>query len=227
MLLNDFFSLFFPNTCLICGKALARGEEYICLGCYQGLPKNGNSLGEDQALRKRFFGRLAVQNAYAYLKFLKQGAVQQLMHAIKYDHQPELAERLGWSFGRDLLKMGLDQKIDIILPIPLHPSKQRRRGYNQSDYLAKGLSEGLEVTWSDKVLARKTNSSTQTRKNRMQRWENVKNIFEVIAPRLVKEKRVLLVDDIITTGATLESCGHALLKAGCAEISIAALAVAH
>ena len=149
------------------------------------------------------------------------------MHAIKYENRPELAEKLGWSFGLELLRSGLKQEIDIILPIPLHPTKLRRRGYNQSDYFARGISSGLEVVWSDKILTRRANSSTQTRKNRMQRWQNVEDIFKVKSPDQVLGKRILLVDDIVTTGATLESCGESLLKQGCRQISIAALSVAY
>ena len=133
---------------------------------------------------------------------------------------------MGKWFGRDLKEDGFDSKFDLIIPIPLHTGRLRKRGYNQSDYFARGISEALNVPWSDTVVKRKIRSDTQTRKSRVDRWENVANIFEVVDQDKISGKRILLVDDVITSGATLEACGMQLMQNNCKSLSIATIASA-
>ena len=163
----------------------------------------------------------------SFFKFTKAGSVQQILHALKYRSMPELGQMLGIIYGEELKTAGYDTRFDLILPVPLHAFKKKRRGYNQSEEFGKGLSKALSVTCSDEILMRNTSTSTQTKKSRFRRWENVKNVFEVRRPAEVDGKRILLVDDVVTTGATLEAVGQALLNSGCKELSIACIAATY
>lgn len=149
-----------------------------------------------------------------------------MLHQLKYHHHPEIGVKLGKVFGRELAERGLKQAFDIITPVPLHPTRLRKRGYNQSAKFAEGLSHALAVPWSESISVRKGRTKTQTRKSKIDRWENVKNAFSIAEGKLVEGKKVLLVDDVITTGATLEACGMHLINSGCSHLSIACIAEA-
>jgi ComF family protein len=157
-------------------------------------------------------------------KFVKESRVQQVLHALKYKQQPELGEMLGRVYGKDLVDADYKNSFDLIIPVPLHNSRRKLRGYNQSEEFGKGLSQLLEIPCDDTYMERDAKTETQTHKSKLSRWENVKGIFKVIDPKPISSKRVLLVDDVVTTGATLEACGTALLDAGCGELSIACIA---
>lgn len=159
-------------------------------------------------------------------KFVKKSRVQQLLHALKYKQQPELGQMLGRIYGQDLAEADFKNSFDLIIPVPLHSSRRRIRGYNQSEEFGKGLSQILQVPCDDTYLMRKAKTETQTHKTKLSRWENVNHIFQVVKSDPIAEKRILLVDDVVTTGATLEACGQALLGAGCSELSIACIAAA-
>lgn len=152
--------------------------------------------------------------------------MQHLLHQLKYNNCPEIGERLGKVYGRELAATSTGKEFDLIVPVPLHKARLRKRGYNQSAWFAKGLSESLAVPWDETISVRSKATATQTRKNRAERWENVRHVFSVNAGISVKEKRILLVDDVITTGATLEACGQHLLDCGCTSISVACIAEA-
>ena len=171
-------------------------------------------------------GRLPLVHGWAFLKFRKGGIVQHLMHQMKYNNHPEVGVMLGRIFGHDLQKEGMSSSFDVIVPVPLHHSRKRKRGYNQSAKLAEGLSHSMGIPWDESISIRKMKTATQTRKSKIERWENVKDVFAVSPQQQIAGKRILLVDDIITTGATLESCGQHLIAHGCAELSIACLAEA-
>lgn len=231
--LADFLSLIFPNYCLGCEEPLAKGEEQLCTKCRYALPQTDYHLQPDNALAQRFWGKIPIEYALAYLKFSKGGRVQKILHELKYDNNQTIGEMMGKWYGQVLVDAALAQLdgkkaqvFDIILPIPLHKAKLRNRGYNQSDCFAKGLSAITQIPWNAQALRRNKATKTQTKKGRLDRWKNVDNIFEVIKPNLVKGKHILLVDDVVTTGATLEACAHSLLKAKAAKISIATIAVA-
>ncbi|HEY9489202.1 MAG TPA: phosphoribosyltransferase family protein [Chryseosolibacter sp.] len=157
-------------------------------------------------------------------KFVKESRVQQVLHALKYKQQPEIGEMLGRIYGQDLLEANFKNSFDLIIPVPLHISRRTIRGYNQSEEFGKGLSQVLEVPCDDHYMRRSRKTETQTHKSKLSRWENVSRIFQVIDPAPIADKRVLLVDDVVPTGATLEACGQALLHAGCRELSIACIA---
>lgn len=152
--------------------------------------------------------------------------MQHLLHQLKYNQCPEIGERLGRAYGHELSESSLANELDLIIPVPLHRSRLRQRGYNQSAHFAMGLSEALQVPWDESISIRTQATATQTRKNRLERWENVRQVFSVEKGVPVRGKRVLLVDDVITTGATLEACGSHLLESGCASLSVACIAEA-
>jgi len=225
-ILSDFVSLFFPNSCLGCKEALVKGEEVLCTHCLAELPRTNYHLQETNPIQERLFGRLDVKHAWAFLKFRKSGIVQHLLHQLKYNNHPEVGVRIGMLFGKELCEQGLDKEFDLIVPVPLHNSRQRKRGYNQSAKFAEGLSSSLTIPWDESISIRKKRTTTQTRKSKLDRWENVKDVFGVDVADKILNKRILLVDDVITTGATLEACGRHLLENNCSALSIACIAEA-
>lgn len=226
-LFDDFVSLVYPRYCLACHDALVKGEETICTRCIHELPRTNFHLQRENPVFKRLFGRIPVNFAVAFLHFTKGGRVQQLLHALKYSNHPEAGRIIGRVYGEELLRNGYRNHIDIVIPIPLHASKYRVRGYNQSEEFARGLARALDVQCAANAVIRTTRTDTQTRKSKLKRWENVKEVFEVFKHENVVGKKILLVDDVITTGATLEACGHVLVEAGCAQLNVAGIAYAH
>ena len=223
---RDFIDTIFPNFCQACADGLSRNEKLICTGCVASLPYTHYHEQPENPLSMRFWGKIPLRHALAYLQFSRSGRVQSLLHKLKYSGQREIGTLLGQWYGSVLKQTGLQQEFDIIVPVPLHAAKLKKRGFNQADFFAEGLSAGMEVEWSNEVLQRTTNNSTQTNKSRLDRWRNVDAIFQVKDAAQVQGKRFLIVDDVITTGSTLEACAHALLNAGAKEVSIAAIAAA-
>lgn len=223
---NDLLHLFFPKTCCTCGITLVENEELICFKCRADLPKVEYSKLNDNELKNRFNGKIKIEYALAGVQFYKSGITQKLLHEYKYNHKKEIGEIFGRQIGSMLNDNNLAREIDILTPVPLHPKKERKRGYNQSHYFAKGISEisGIEVNYSD--LIRIKHSQSQTGKTREMRWMSVFDAFEIIDHTVFQSKHILLVDDVITTGATLEACAHKLLEVGAAKISVATLAIA-
>ena len=225
-MLADFIALFFPRYCFSCHGPLARGEASICSPCAINLPRTHYHKDSENPVFRKFYGLVPVEHAFGYLHFTKQGSVQKLLHHLKYDNRPEIGLQLGRWYGNELRMAKLHEAWDIILPIPLHPAKKRKRGYNQSDGFAQGLGEILEIPHATDILRRTRKTDTQTKKNREERYQNMAAVFEVVHPPDLKGKRVLLVDDVVTTGATLQACGEAILAAKAHSLSVAALAVA-
>ncbi|MBL0741775.1 ComF family protein [Chryseolinea sp. Jin1] len=223
-MLDDFVSLFFPRYCLACSGPLAKGEDLVCTNCIVEMPQTDDHVVADNALFSRLSFRIPIAHAMALFKFNKSGRVQQLLHQLKYKNHPEIGVMLGRVYGEKLVQANLASAFDIILPVPLHPSRKRKRGYNQSAKFAEGLSEKLGISFSDNVLVRQRKTETQTRKSKLNRWENMADVFRIVDQQQIVGKRILLVDDVITTGATIETCGHLLLGAGCASVSLACIA---
>ena len=224
-ILMDFVSLFFPNYCLACSTSLVGGEETLCTRCIINLPKANYAL-EDNGIKDKLTGRLPIEYGLVFLKMKKGGVVQRMIHQMKYHHHPEIGVKLGKVFGKELIEKGLMNALDIITPVPLHKTRLRMRGYNQSSKLAEGISYALGIPCDESLSIRKGKTKTQTRKSKADRWENVKDVFEVSNQQSIAGKRILLVDDVITTGATLEACGMHLIQSGCASLSVACLAEA-
>ena len=219
----DFFSLFFPRYCLGCSGSLVRGEDILCTGCLGELPKTNYHFRAENPIVNKLMGRLQIKHAWAFLKFQKRGIVQQLLHKLKYENHPEIGERLGLAYGIELGAAGFANEIDLIVPVPLHQSRQRKRGYNQSLEFAKGIGQAMSLRCDESISIRTKATPTQTNKSKAARWENVKDVFS-IDKNNVKGMRILLVDDVITTGATLEACGQHLVSNGCNSLSIACIA---
>ena len=225
-LADDLFSLFFPNLGLGCGQPLIRGEETICSICHFHLPKTHFHNDPDNPLNKVFWGRVDLEAVASFVYFQKGGTVQHLLHQLKYKGRQEIGYRIGKWYGQELCYANIFRDVERIIPVPLHPNKLRKRGYNQSRMFAEGLVSVMNAELEDRCLYRKVDTKTQTRKSRYKRWENVENIFAVKNPEKIRGRHVLLVDDVITTGATLEACAQALLKVPGVKVSAASIAFA-
>jgi ComF family protein len=223
---HDFVTLIYPRYCAACMDGLLKGEDILCSRCIHELPRTNFHLFRENAVFNRLYGRLPIHSGAAFLHFHKQGTVQSLLHEFKYNNRPDIGRILGRVYGEELEKSGFSGHFDYILPVPLHTSKAKRRGYNQSEEFAKGLGDRLKKPILAHALVRVKPTETQTRKSRLKRWQNVEGVFRVSEPEAVMGKRVLLVDDVITTGATLEACGLELLKAGCLQLCVAGIAYA-
>lgn len=223
-LLTDFVALFFPNYCFGCQDGLVHGEEILCTRCLGELPRLDYYTSDDNPITNRFVGRLPIRHGWALLKFQKSGIVQNLLHELKYNNHPEIGVKLGKILAANILHFGFGKDFDLIIPVPLHSSRLRVRGYNQSAMIARGLSEVLMTPFDDSCMIRLAATKTQTKKSKVDRWENVNEVFQVSKAEIISGKRILLVDDVITTGSTLEACARKLLDAGAAELSIACIA---
>ncbi|TAE00474.1 MAG: ComF family protein [Bacteroidetes bacterium] len=221
---QDFLTLLFPNCCAGCQKALEKNEELICVECRANLPKTNFHQYGDQRVAQKFIGKISLRNAFAYLQFNKEGITQSILHELKYKNNQEVGELLARYFAQEIKE--LVSEIEFIVPVPLHHSKKLQRGYNQCDPIAKGFSQILEVPFAPDALIRNKATISQTRKSRSERQENVSNIFSVSDANIFKDKHILLVDDVLTTGATLEACAIPILEANCASLTIAVLATA-
>ena len=223
---TDLWKLFFPQCCLICGKTLLEGEEYLCFQCLSNIPRTHLYLRKDNEMEKELWGKFPIERASAYLYYSKGGDVKKLLTDLKYRGNADLGSFLGRCMTREMLSSGFFQGVDGIIPVPLHPRKQKIRGYNQSIMLANGISSVTNIpVWTD-LLVRTQYTQTQTRKGSYERWLNVKDMFECTSPERLRDKHVLLVDDVFTTGATLVACADAFRQIPSLRFSVLTLAIA-
>lgn len=222
--LTDLLSLLLPRTCPACRKPLKDWEECLCLVCLAQLPVTHFHLDPDNPLSEIFWGRVKLLQAVAWFYFRMGSVYQDALHKLKYNDRPDIGFSLGKQFGYELYQSSEFIKPDILMPVPLNPKKLRKRGYNQSEAIAKGLSTGLKIPLVSNVLNRPVATSTQTRKSRYERYLNVTGKFKISDPALLENRHVLLIDDVITTGATLEACAEELLAIPGVLVSVAALA---
>lgn len=222
--IRDLATILFPPVCAGCHIPLVDGEEQICITCWYHLSYTNFHKDPTNESARQFWGRIWVVGATSYLYFHKFSRAQNIVHQLKYRNRPEIGELLGKKYGKILQKSSPYNEVDCIVPIPLHAAKLRKRGYNQSSYFAKGISISMQKPLLEGGFRRSRSTSSQTRKNRYQRFENVQESFEVINPDIFSDKHILLVDDVLTTGATLESCAQALMKDESVKISIATIA---
>lgn len=223
--LRDFVELFFPKVCCICGTPLVGDEHSICCNCLFNLPEALSAQVSPNYLEYRFAGRIPIEHATAMLIFKKESNSQTILHEIKYHGNERLAITMGRQMGIVLSNSGKYNHVDFLVPVPLHPSKERKRGYNQSYLLCKGIQQTFFCDIDDKVLIRSQRTESQTHKNREERMENMKGVFAIRDRKKFEGKHILLVDDVVTTGATAEACWEALKSIEGIRISIAALAV--
>jgi len=224
--LSDFWGLFFPNTCCGCGNHLVKGERILCLTCLHDMPYTDFHLQDDNVIAKRFWGRAEVHAATALLHFQKGNKVQQLIHQLKYNERDDVGVYLGEIMGKQLKHADAFKDVALVVPVPLHWRKKLKRGYNQSACFAQGIATEMSIETSTDLLQRARHTQTQTKKTREERWLNVKDVFALSNPEKHQGKHILLVDDVVTTGATLEACAQALLQIPGARVSIATIAVA-
>ena len=214
MIIHNWFhsilNLFYPRVCAACGDSLHKNEETVCLKCRYTLPRTSYELNPDNPLMQIFYGRVKFHAVTACFFFAKSGKVQRLIHQLKYKGNKEAGIFLGQQIGESIKEAPLFQGIDYLIPVPLHPKREKKRGYNQSLIIAQGISEVTGIPIGDKYLVRAVYTETQTKKSAEERFKNVKDIFELRFADELKGKHVLLVDDVLTTGATLESCAHQL-----------------
>jgi len=223
---DDFLSLFFPRLCLACSVHLVRGEKVLCTECLLTMARTDFHLRRDNPLEQAFWGRCMIERAAAFSVYNRGSRIRKLIHALKYNGRKEIGKMLGELYGTILSESGFMHDIDIIVPVPLHPARQRKRGYNQSEYIAYGLSEATKVAVKNNIIRRIEQTDSQTKRGRYERWENVKGLFFVPEPQEIRGKHILVVDDVITTGSTMEACVNALHEAGEVKVSIVALAAA-
>ena len=223
---NSILNLFYPRVCAACGETLLKDETTVCLKCRYLLPKTGYEQNPDNPLAQSFYGRVPFHAVSSCFFFSKDGKVQHLIHELKYKGNKEAGVFLGQQLGETLKHAPLFQGIDYLIPVPLHPKREKQRGYNQSLMICQGIQEVTGIPIGDKYLVRAVYTETQTHKTAEERFKNVKDIFEVRFAEDLKDKHVLLVDDVLTTGATLESCAHQLENIPGITISAATAACA-
>jgi ComF family protein len=223
---DDFISLLFPRLCYACGNHLLRNENLICTGCYVLIPRTNYHLQPENPVEQLFWGRCLIEKAAAFSFYAKGSRVRNLIHKLKYKGIKEIGYELGRIYAVSLKSSGFTADIDVIIPVPLHPSKKRIRGFNQSEYISSGISDVTGLPVNSDSLVRKVISATQTNKSRFDRWTNVEGIFRVEDAEAIRGKHILLVDDVITTGSTVESCVNELLKVENVKVSVVAIGCA-
>lgn len=225
-LLNHIINLFYPQVCASCGDLLMQGEETICLSCRYLLPKTGYENDIHNPLAKSFWGQIDFHAVTAEFFFSKTGKVQHLLHQLKYQGNRDAGFFLGQQIGESIKDAELFQDIDYLVPIPLHPKKEFLRGFNQSFVIAQGVEDITKIPIVKDGLVRSVFTSTQTKKTRDERWANVKDIFVVKDDKIFENKHILLIDDVLTTGATLMAAANKLLEISGAKVSAATAACA-
>lgn len=216
-------NLLFPKICCGCKSPLLKGQEVLCAECIHSLPLASFHKSGNEMLKKKFYGRFLVQNATALLTFQKRGITQELMHSLKYRGQKQISTFFGKWLGAELAEIESYKEIDLIIPVPLHKQKLKKRGYNQVEGFGKEIAKALKIPYRDDILLKISKTGSQVFKTRILRFET-EEVFIVQNLQEINNKHILLVDDIITTGATLEKCAIQLLKAENVSISIATIA---
>ena len=222
--LNDVFNLFYPELCSICENQLVKGEKTICIQCLSDLPITNFCKLKNNSVESSFYGRILIEEATSLFFYQKKGKVQKLIHQLKYKGNQQIGAVLGDWLGENMLLSDRFKDLDGIITVPLHPNKFKKRGYNQVTTFGESLAKKLEIPLIENVLVKVSGSQTQTKKNRFDRSVNVNEKFELLDNEVLKNKHILLIDDIITTGATLEACSIQLQQTKNIKISIATMA---
>lgn len=218
---SSLIDLVYPQHCNICSIDLTMNEQFLCLGCKFDLPYINQSQQTLQTLEKLFWGRVHVEKVVALLNYQKGNQTQKILHQLKYHNKIKLAIHFGELIGELIPK---SNDIDYLVPVPLHPKKKRIRGFNQSTVIAKGIETVTAIPIIENVIKRNTFNKSQTNFSKFDRWDNVKSIFTVTKPYLLKNKHIILIDDVLTTGATIEACVQELTKVEGCKVTIAVLA---
>lgn len=223
--INDINSILVPIVCFGCNAHLNRGEQHLCTVCRNSLPLTDYTFNEENTLDRIFYGRIHIKKASSFLFFTENGIVQQLVHHLKYKNQEQIGVFLGDWYGQKLKENGYLNTIDVVIPVPLHNKKLKQRGYNQVTLFAQKIALHIGAKYIDSLLIKTANTKTQTTKTRIGRWQDNKALYTLTDSRFLKNKKVLLLDDVITSGATMEICTQALQEAEGISIYIASMAV--
>ena len=224
LLFSDFTALFFPNLCMACMEDAPVRNDFFCVSCTYKLPRTNFHLHKENSFTDRLWGRIPIETAASMFLLIKGGLAENVIYNIKYKDAKELAQKLGREYGRVLKKSPLYSSVEIIVPVPIHHSKLKTRGYNQSALFANGLAESLEIPVAENALAKVRKSTSQTKKTRLQRLLSVEDEYVVNEPESMLGKHVLLVDDVLTTGATIESCALEIFKLADTKVSLGTIA---
>jgi len=220
----DLLHLFYPHLCAGCQSDLLSVHDPVCPLCIASLPETGFENITGNPIEKIFYGRMLIKAATAGFYFTKGSALQQIIHAMKYEKNQSVGLMMGKILGKQLKSGSIFTNEYILVPVPMHTEKEKQRGYNQAALIAEGIAKTTGWTWCNNAVTKATQTDTQTRKGRNDRWENIRDGFQLKKPSALKDKHVLLIDDVLTTGATLEACGHCILKSEPASLSVATLA---
>jgi len=223
---NDIINLFYPNICAVCHDGLSLYEEVLCTSCLYHIPRTRFWNWPDNPVSQIFWGRVNVEQASSFFYFRKGSRYRKLLHMLKYQGRDDIGFYLGRQFGLELKNSELYNSLTAIVPVPLHPKRLKERGYNQAEVIAKGLSQAMGIPVVADVLIRNVYTQTQTKKSRMERMQNMAGAFTISNPEKIANGHVLLVDDVITTGATLETCAQTLLDSSNVKVSVGTLAFA-
>lgn len=223
---SNLLDLFYPSLCVVCDGRLTEKEQHLCLECLSQLPKTNQHLHPNNRLEEFFAGRIPFQRIAAYSYFVKEGSVQKIIHELKYKNNPKIGYYIGQLCGEHLKSSDFISNIDLLVPIPLHPKREKKRGYNQSMEICKGISDKTGIAVNNSSLKRMVNNKSQTQNSRFNRWNNVENIFSLSGKEELEQKHILLVDDVITTGSTIESAIRTILNSVDCQISIYAVGMA-
>lgn len=224
--MKNLLNLFFPKVCEACKLQLQDNEQFICTRCRHQLPVTNFHFNEDDKVKKILYGRVRLENATALLHFSKKSIVQELLHNLKYRGHEYIGDLFGQWLGEELKTIETYKSIDIVVPVPLHKRKYRQRGYNQVTKFGQAIADALGVEYNASVLLKKQNTRTQVFKGRLKRFDDTNTRFEIDNHKALKNKHVLLIDDIITTGATIEACANVLSSIEGLKISLATIAIA-
>ena len=224
-IINDINSILLPPICFGCNVQLIRGEHLLCTVCRHDLPITDYNFKDENEIDRVFYGRVPLKKASAFLFFSNTGTVKSILHYLKYKNQQEIGRFLGNWYGELLVEQGHLNGIDIVIPVPLHYKKLKKRGYNQVEEFGKYLAKHLNSDYRNDLLIKTANTKTQTKKNRLNRWQNNQQLYQIAEKNSLKGKKILLVDDVITTGATIETCALALHEAENIELYVATMAV--
>lgn len=222
--INNFTHLIYPHFCEGCGSDALSNNHILCASCLADLPETGFSFIEENVIEKRFYGRLKLSAATAAFYFTQQSLMQHLMHQLKYKGNKQVGIYLGKLLGQQLKASNRFNTVDVIIPLPLNPKREFKRGYNQATMIAQGVAATLDKPVEEKAVIRTVFTSTQTKQDRIHRFENMDGVFAVQNAEYITNKHVLLIDDIITTGATIEACANVIIQQNCKALSIASVA---
>ncbi len=225
-MLRDLINLLYPNLCASCQEVLLKNENVICYNCMLDIPRSYHYQDMENPIAKLFWGKIKLEMALSAFTFVKKGKVQRLIHELKYNGNTKVGELMGIELGKEIDKIEITDKVDVVVPVPIHKKKLKQRGYNQSVFIAIGVAKVLTCEINTTLLKRAERSESQTKKSKYERWENVGSAFTLTDANQYKGKHILLVDDVVTTGATLEACCKKLKEIKGVKLSVGTLASA-